>query len=76
MIYIKRSVDFHKDVTWIAGNLDEDKRRNTQLYAGADVNVAITAAVNAGLEPNEATKQAQAEIARCRNETIDTIGVA
>jgi hypothetical protein len=72
MIYIKRSVDFEKNVTWVANSLDQDKRRNVMLYAGNDVNGAILAAVKAGMPQLEAIQQANEEIARCKN-VIDDI---
>ena len=77
MIYIKRSVDFNKEVTWVANDLDENKRRNVMLYAGPDVNGAIKAAGIAGMPRDEAVRQAQAEIDRCnKTDIVDTIGVA
>ncbi len=75
MINIKRSVDFNKEVTWLANSLDEDSRRNTMLYAGNSVNGAIEAAVTAGLSRDEAKRVATAEIERCLNEVEDTITV-
>ncbi len=66
MIYIKRSVDFYKDVTWVANDLDENRRRNRMLYAGGDVNGAIDAAVKAGMDREAAVIQAQGEITRCQ----------
>jgi len=75
VIYIKRSVDFHNEVTWIAGSLDENTRRGTSLYCGSDVNGAIDMAVAAGMLRADAAAKATAEIARCRNATIDTIAV-
>lgn len=74
MIYLKRSVDFRRDITWVANELDEAKRRNTMLYAGEDVNGAIDAAVKAGLDREAAVFQAQEEIRRCNSSPInDTI---
>ncbi len=66
MIYIKRSVDADKDVTWVTNDLDENKRRNRMLYAGKDVNAAIKAAMAAGLTFAEAADMAHAEIDRCK----------
>lgn len=74
MIYLKRSVDIDKEVTWVANDLDENKRRNRMLYAGADVNGAIEAASKAGLDREAAVIQAQNEIERClKNEPNDKI---
>jgi hypothetical protein len=69
MIYLKRSVDFYKDVTWVANDLDEDRRRNRMLYAGKDVNGAIDAAVKAGMSREAAAIQAQNEINRCNHDS-------
>ncbi len=75
MIYIKRSVDFDKNVTWVANNLDISAQRNIGLYAGNSANEAIAAAVAAGATREDAVAQALAELARCNNEVQDTITV-
>lgn len=76
MIYIKRSVEFNKDVTWVAASKDDGTMRCRQLYAGTDVNGAIAAATEAGLARVDAVAMATSEIARCKNEVQDTIGAA
>lgn len=66
MLYLKRSVDIRRDVTWVANDLNEETRRNTALYVGLDVNGAIAALVKAGVPQDNATEMAKNEIARCK----------
>jgi hypothetical protein len=73
MIYVKRSVDVDKEVTWVAADLDEIKRRCVSLYVGNDVNGAIEAATKAGMHRQAAEAQARQEIERCKKEHNDEI---
>ncbi len=73
MIYIKRSIDSNRDVTWIASDFDEEAYRSRILYAGRDVNGAVKAAVAAGMPNTQACCKAQAEINRCNLQATNDV---
>lgn len=75
MIYINRCVDMKNGVVWVAGDLNEETRRVRGLYTGGDVNGAIKAAVDAGMDKDCAIVEAKRVLSRSLESLNDTIGV-